>query len=272
MKRITSLLSILLSASMLASLPASALSVGDPDENGIVDAVDAAQILVRSALLGVGNNAEADDYAVMDINADGIINANDAAYVLTYAAKAGASGNMPAFSDYVAVHTAAPEYEGAQYVSMILGDIYTTFSTSDFHYDPLHFVISSPDQLDSFVEKMHTIKTDFSTRTSTEAAAEWGVPLTDTVAKYDEAWFEDHSLIMVIAMESATDFYHNVQGITETEQGIWQVQIDRIVPMASGQTLPSFAIFVETNKAADFAPEIRIEMTNVYEEWPTEAE
>ncbi len=272
MKRITSLLSILLSASMLASLPANALSIGDPDDNGIVDAADAAQILVLSALLGVGNNAEADDYAVMDINADGIINANDAAYVLTYAANAGASGNMPAFSDYVAVRTAAPEYEGAQYVSMILGDIYTAFSTSDSHYDPLHFVISSPAQLDTFVNTMNGISDGFWTRRSTDGENEWNIPISDTTAKYDEAWFEDHSLIMVIAMESATKFYHNVQGITETEEGIWKIQIDRIVPMASEQTMPSFAIFVETNKAAEFAPEIRIEMTDVYEEWPTEAE
>lgn len=228
------------------------------------NAAEAALVLIKAAQLGAGETAAPEELALMDVNADDRISAIDASIVLCYAANAGTSADYPEFSEYIAQRLEEPEYDGAQYVSMILADIYTAFSNGEYGYDPISFLITSPEELEAFVEKMHEVGERFDTRTSTDALGEWGVPLTDTVAKYDAAWFREHDLIMVIAIEQATQDYHAVRGISKNEDGSWTVNIDRIVPMASEQTIPSFAIFVETNKAVEFASSVNVEMTNVY--------
>ncbi len=242
----------------MSSMPAvagSACTLGDADENGIVNAVDASQVLIKAAELGTGGTAASEELAVMDVNEDGQINVLDAAVILSYAADAGA-GYKGTLEAYVS-QRAEPEYYGAQYVSMLFGDIYNAFSEKTF-------LITSTAELEAFVDKMNEISECFDVRISTDAAEVCGVPLTDTVAKYDEAWFEEHDLIMVIAEEYATQIHHAVRGITENEDGSWTVSIDRLIPPASEQTLPSFAIFVETNKAVEFAPAVNVEMSTVY--------
>lgn len=244
----------------MISVPVAAASshaLGDTDADGIVNAVDASHVLVRSAELGAGAAASSEEFTIMDINADGQINAIDASILLSYAAKAGASADMPSFSEYAAKRLAEPEYYGAQYVSMIFGDIYYAFSEKTF-------LITSTEELDTFVDTMNGIRGSFSIRTSTDAEEIRSMLLADAVAKYDEAWFEEHDLIMVIALEFATQNHHAVRGITENEDGSWTVAIDQLIPPASEQTLPSFAIFVETNKAVEFAPAVNVEMTTVF--------
>ncbi len=251
----------------MASVPVTADSadtLGDADGDGIVNAQDAAEILVRAASLGTGVSITPEETAVMDVNGNGDVNAGDASILLIYAANAGASADYPDFSKYAAQRMSEPNCYGAQYVSMILGDIYTAFSDGTYGYEPITFLITSPAELDAFVEKMHGISESFSTRTYTYAIEERNIPLTDTVAKYDDEWFRKQDLIMVIAQESATQYYHNVRGITENEDGSLTVNVDRIVPEASEQTMSSFAIFVETNKAVEFASAINVEMTDFY--------
>lgn len=242
----------------VVSMPAaagSANALGDADANGIVNALDASHVLIKATELGTGGTASSEEFAVMDVNEDGQINALDAAVILSYAADTGA-GYEGALEEYVS-QRAEPEYYGAQYVSMLFGDIYRAFSEKTF-------LITSPAELEAFVDKMNEINEYFDTRTSTDAAEVCGIPLTDTVAKYDEAWFKEHDLIMVIAEEYATQIHHAVRGITKNEDGSWTVAIDRLIPAASELTVPSFAIFVETNKAVELAPAVNVEMTTVY--------
>lgn len=239
----------------MSAAAGSARTLGDADANGIVNAVDASRILIKAAELGTGGTAASEELSLMDVNEDGLINALDASVILSYAADTG-TGYEGSLEEYVS-QRAEPEYYGAQYVSMLFGDIYRAFSEKTF-------LITSPAELEAFVDKMNEINEYFDTRTSTDAAEVCGIPLTDTVAKYDEAWFKEHDLIMVIAEEYATQIHHAVRGITENEDGSWTVSIDRLIPPASEQTLPSFAIFVETNKAVEFAPAVNVEMTNVY--------
>ncbi|MCR4644158.1 MAG: endonuclease [Oscillospiraceae bacterium] len=76
--------------------------LGDLNEDGIVNASDAALILIAAASIGAegssGLNAAQEQAA--DVNGDGIINASDAAIVLIYAAAAGA-GQHVSLSDYI---------------------------------------------------------------------------------------------------------------------------------------------------------------------------
>lgn len=260
MKKIVCFGTILLSAMMMTT---SVCAIGDTDASGFVDALDAANVLIRAAEIGAGSPALSEEFTLMDVNCDNEISAVDASVMLKYAAQAGSSKNQPDFTEYIALRTAPAEYDSAQYVSMMFGDIYTVFFDDDADYDPRSFLITSPADLDAFVKTMNGISDGFWTRRSTDGENEWDVPIEDTAAKYDEAWFREHDLIIVIALEPATKYYHNVRGITENEDGSWTVNIDRIVPMASEQTIPSFAIFVETNKAVEFASSVNVEMTNI---------
>lgn len=264
MKKIVCFSAILFSGMMMTT---SVSAIGDTDASGFVDALDAANVLIRAAEIGAGSPAVSEEFTLMDVNCDNEISAVDASVMLKFAAQAGSSENQPDFTEYIALRTAPAEYDGAQYVSMMFGDIYRTFTGDTVSRSAYtSFLITSPKELEAFVEQMHEVGEYFSTRTFTDATEEHGVPLTSTVAKYDEAWFREHDLIMVIAIEGATKYYHNVRGITENEDGSWTVNIDRIVPMASEQTIPSFAIFVETNKAVEFASSVNVEMTNIFVE------
>lgn len=267
MKKLTIQISVFLTSFLMitsAQLSVFAVSIGDTDADGIVNAVDAAQILIKAAELGAGDTVAPEDLVLMDVNGDNQINAIDASILLSYAANAGASADFPEFSEYAAQRLEEPEYEGAQYVSMILGDIYTEFSNGEYGHDPISFLITSPAELDEFVDRMNGVSSGFWTRRSTDGENEYRVPISDTAAKYTDEWFEEHDLIMVIAIEGATQNHHAVRGICKNEDGSWTVNIDRIIPMASEQTMPSFAIFVETNKAVEFASSVNVEMTNVY--------
>lgn len=66
--------------------------IGDLNQDGAINASDAAKILIASAKLGAASSSELNvgqEYAA-DVNGDGVINASDAALVLIYAAKVGA--------------------------------------------------------------------------------------------------------------------------------------------------------------------------------------
>ena len=68
--------------------------VGDLDSDNIVNASDAAKILIAAAAAGAGGDyglTEA-QMAAADLNGDNIVNASDAALVLIYAAYVGAGG------------------------------------------------------------------------------------------------------------------------------------------------------------------------------------
>lgn len=69
---------------------------GDVNGDGKVDASDAADILVESALIGAGNGGEftPEQNIAADVNGDGKIDASDAALILVYAAEVGAGNDV----------------------------------------------------------------------------------------------------------------------------------------------------------------------------------
>ena len=70
--------------------------LGDVDENGTVNAADAALLLKAASLAGSGgaSGLNADQEQSSDVNGDGVYNASDAALILQYAAYAGSGGTM----------------------------------------------------------------------------------------------------------------------------------------------------------------------------------
>ena len=85
------------------SLDAPAVPLGDLNGDTVVNASDAAQILIAAAAIGAGNDPGLTDAqkTVADVNADGSINASDAAVVLIYAAAVGAGDSDAKITDFV---------------------------------------------------------------------------------------------------------------------------------------------------------------------------
>lgn len=88
---------------IMASYMEVTVSLGDLNEDDLVDAGDAAQILIAAAKLGSGldSGLTAVQTLAADVNADSVVNANDAAYVLRYAAYVG-SGGQDSMADFMA--------------------------------------------------------------------------------------------------------------------------------------------------------------------------
>ena len=77
-------------------LKVSAVTLGDLDNDGSINASDAAQILIAAAAIGAGDASglTAAQETAADVNTDGSINASDAAIVLIYAAAIGAGQDV----------------------------------------------------------------------------------------------------------------------------------------------------------------------------------
>lgn len=76
--------------------------LGDVNGDGMVDAGDAADILVEAALNGAGESAFTDEQkALADVNGDGIVEAADSAIILQYAAAVGSGDKDAKLEDFV---------------------------------------------------------------------------------------------------------------------------------------------------------------------------
>ena len=80
----------------------SSYAIGDPDRNNVIDAVDAAAILLAAAAEGAGSDSGLNNGQrfAADVNADGSMNAQDAACILEYGAYQGAGGVL-SFEEYL---------------------------------------------------------------------------------------------------------------------------------------------------------------------------
>lgn len=73
----------------------STLKIGDVNGDNVINASDAADVLVHAADVGAGNagTLDAGQQAAADVNEDNVVDAADAASILVYAAIAGAGGS-----------------------------------------------------------------------------------------------------------------------------------------------------------------------------------
>lgn len=95
---ISMLTALIISANRI-SLRANAITLGDANDDAVINAGDASVVLEHSASIGAGNNGTlfGNALASADVNADGTVDANDASEILIYAAELGAGGS-PVFS------------------------------------------------------------------------------------------------------------------------------------------------------------------------------
>ncbi|MDE5753217.1 MAG: hypothetical protein K2H89_01530, partial [Oscillospiraceae bacterium] len=81
--------------------------LGDVNQDGVVNAEDAALILVQSATLGAGQDNPFSEEAqkVSDVNGDSLINAGDASAVLLYAASVAISSTTSSLPIFITGNT-----------------------------------------------------------------------------------------------------------------------------------------------------------------------
>ena len=77
------------------SVNAEGIELGDVNGSGTIDAGDASEILIESALRGVGQGEfDSEKEKTADLNCDSVIDAQDATFVLIYSAVAGAGAEI----------------------------------------------------------------------------------------------------------------------------------------------------------------------------------
>ncbi|MCR4646946.1 MAG: dockerin type I repeat-containing protein [Oscillospiraceae bacterium] len=78
-------------------------SFGDPSGDGVVNASDAAAVLIEAAAVGAGMETGFTEtqLSAADVNRDGTVNASDAAVVLVYASAVGSGDRYAKISDFV---------------------------------------------------------------------------------------------------------------------------------------------------------------------------
>lgn len=241
----------LLACSMLANLTALAssavdVSIGDSNADSVVNAEDASEILMKCAQIGTGEPITEEEFAVMDINGDGKIGADDASLVLQYSAKSGAKV-MPEFPDYVAQRLSEPVFYGAKYIQ--------DDAIDESYCHQGYVLITSAEEFEEFVSEVY-------------ANTEDELKLKDTLVNYDSVFFEDHDLLVICDKSGCAEAYYEAQGITTDENGSWVVTINKMFPIVMSPIDPAWAIMIETNKAVEFAPSIKVDMIPVmFDPW-----
>lgn len=108
-------------------------SLGDADDNGYVNAADAALVLVKAAEIGAGYTPTIQEIALLDVNRDGTIDAADATLMLTYASMVGSTENPPSFVEYVSPHPIT-DYSFEELLAMPEEEIRAISEEVDRHY------------------------------------------------------------------------------------------------------------------------------------------
>lgn len=210
-------------------------SMGDPNGDGIVDASDAARVLITAAEIGSGNAQPT--YAEMaqsDANDDGSIDASDAAQILIYAAGVG-SGN-------VKEHFQAFMYQQNGTVLRLL----VSNTTVD---QPSPQIITGREELAAFTEasigEIKGINKTYGMQPS-------GRYTTDEVLNpYDDTFFEDNVLAAItISANSISDWYE-ISSIEAPAAGNYRITVDKMAPDFSEPMGCDWVILVSLPKQGD---------------------
>ena len=216
-------------------------SIGDSNADGVVNSIDASEILTKIAQIGTGEDVTEEEFAIMDINNDGRIGADDASLVLQYCANAGVR-EMPEFSEYVAQRREEPIFYGAKYIQ--------DDSIEDSYCYQDYMLVTSAEEFEKFVSKVCT-NTEYESK------------LKNTLTDYDNVFFENHNLLVICDKSGCAEAYYEAQGITTDENGGLIVTINKMFPITMSPTDPTWAIMIETNKAVEFAPSVKIDIVPV---------
>ena len=130
---------------------------------------------------------------------------------------------------------AAPAIEfNAQYIR-------TDGHREDVKY-PVVRIIRSVRELNAYYE---TNKAEYSLGRSDHVSSDMTIGFLDACDKYDDAYFEDHILVMVLLEEGSGSNRHEVRSVHRSAGGQCYVYIDRVVPEAGTCDMAQWHILIE---------------------------
>ncbi len=226
MKRnFTRILALLAAAGMMGTMgmagtAAEESTLGDADGNALVDAQDAAGVLIFSSQLGAmtaDQKAERMQYfhdelgldmTVCDVNGDMEIDAEDAAWILSYAASAGSGTREKSLQSYF--------YEQSQVVQRLA--VYAPMDTG-FPVDESVEIFSDPESLQEHLMQWdHYMGINgYSGQGVGQTAADF-VPL--ACEPYTEEFFQQYNVAAIHLREYASPTWHEVYAIDEHADGV----------------------------------------------------
>ena len=107
---------------------------------------------------------------------------------------------------------------------------------------PIVKIIRSVRELNAYYEAN---KGEYSLERRDKVSSDMTIGFLDACDKYDDAYFEDHILVMVLLEEGSGSIRHKVQSVHMSAAGQCYIYIDRIVPEAGTCDMAEWHILIE---------------------------
>ena len=127
--------------------------------------------------------------------------------------------------------------------------------TNGLHEDvkyPVVKIIRSVQELNAYYDAN---KAKYSLGRSDHVSSDMTIGFLDACDRYDDAYFEDHILIMVLLEEFSGSNRHKVQSVNVSADGRCCIYIDRIVPEAGDCDMAGWHILIEPEAGAKIEKE-----------------
>ena len=90
----------------------------------------------------------------------------------------------------------------------------------------------------------------------------------NAIVGYDEAFFAEKTLILILKYESTISISHEVTGVTQVEKDQVTVAVDRQCPEAGSDAIAIWYLFVEVEGTLASGTEVDVVWTNVEKQYP----
>ena len=115
---------------------------------------------------------------------------------------------------------------------------------------PSAFIIRSAEELTDYYEKNKTV---FDLGHREQVYADSTIGFLDASSKYDESYFADHILLLVLLEENSGSIRHNVAKAERTEDGKLHLNIQKRIPEVVTTDMAQWHIFIELGKEYNVA-------------------
>lgn len=165
------------------------------------------------------------------------------AYKDAFEEKSG-TADAPAINEAEDVLTAPPIDFEAQYIR-------TNGYTSDIEY-PVVRIIRSVRELNAYYEAN---KENYDLERRDKVSSDMTIGFLDACEKYDEAYFEDKILVMVLLEEGSGSIRHKVQSVNMGADGQCYIYIDTIEPESGTDDMAEWHILIEPETGVEIEKE-----------------
>lgn len=219
-------------------------------------------ILSKAAEFGAGIvTATEEDLAIMDINQDQAVNVQDANLLLMYTSQKGTGIQQLDFTDYMIQCQEEPVFYGTQTLVTMGTSLAESFGTEAKWGDYRSVLVTSPAELDALCTKSQLHAKEFYLLNACEKSTE--VTLAESIEKYDNTFFEAHDLLVLAIADGSMSLQWIAENIHMDETDVLTVTGKKYYPGVEDCSVASYLVFVETNKAVEFASSIQAEFTEI---------